>query len=62
MDGPGGNTCTCNEGWTGDGRYCYPGSECGDHQHCHAHATCRTDPSHNTVSDGGILYCIISIS
>lgn len=48
MDGPGGNTCTCNEGWTGDGRYCYPGSECGDHQHCHAHATCKTDPSHNT--------------
>ncbi|XP_062584614.1 stabilin-2-like [Saccostrea cucullata] len=47
MNGPGDNTCTCGEGWAGDGKYCYPGSECGDHQHCHKYASCKTDPSHN---------------
>ena len=38
--GPGQSMCVCDDGWKGDGTYCYPLVPCGTHSDCHTEAKC----------------------
>lgn len=39
--GPMENECLCEQGWVGDGTYCYPSVLCDSHRDCHKDARCR---------------------
>lgn len=49
---PGKNKCTCNTGWTGDGKYCYPAQFCILKTECDTNAVCK-----NTGPGGFICVC-----
>ncbi|XP_053377008.1 stabilin-2-like isoform X2 [Mercenaria mercenaria] len=38
--GPGTANCTCNKGWTGDGKHCHMETVCTNHVDCHKYAKC----------------------